>query len=246
MDTERQKNLWDERQLKRAKDEGYKSNRRRLETIVAAINKLAGSRDRSRCRVLNIGTGDARLEGMLRDCGYDVYVLDPSQDIVDFVREKYDMDESKARCGWSQDIPFDSDSFEFVIMTEVVEHLDVDVMNQTFEQIQRVLVDGGHLVGTVPDNEDLKLNSYRCLHCGKFAHRVGHEQTFTVSSLRAELDKYFRVEEIRSIRGMYMNWKGIIYHHWIDLPYKAARILRPDVRAPHQIVFNIFFVVRNP
>ena len=74
MDTERQKNLWDERQLKRAKDEGYKANRRRLETIVAAIDRLAGSHGRSKCRVLNIGAGDARLEGMLRNRGYALYL----------------------------------------------------------------------------------------------------------------------------------------------------------------------------
>ncbi len=245
MDTERQKNLWDKRQLKRAKDDGYKSNRKRLETIVTAIGNLAGSRNHSNCRVLNIGTGDARLEGMLQDRGYDVYVLDPSQDIIDFVREKYSLDDSKALCGWSQDIPFGAGTFDFVVMTEVVEHLSAEVMHQTFEQVQRVLTDNGHFIGTVPDNEDLARNSYRCLHCGKSAHRVGHEQSFTVLKLRNELLDYFRIVQVRSFRGMYMNRKGILYHHWIDLPYKFARRLRPDVRAPHQIVFNIFFVARK-
>jgi 2-polyprenyl-3-methyl-5-hydroxy-6-metoxy-1,4-benzoquinol methylase len=245
MDTERQKILWDNRQLKRAKDESYKANRKRLETIVAAIDKTTGRRDRSACRLLNIGTGDARLEGMLMDHGYDIHVLDPSQTIVDFAREKYGLDESRARCGWSQDIPYDSDSFDFVVMTEVVEHLDVEAMRQTLEQVRRVLKIDGHFIGTVPENEDLSANSYRCLHCGEVSHRVGHEQSFTVENLRDELARSFQIVRVRAFRGMYMNRKGIIYHHWIDLPYKLARCFKPNVRAPHQIVFNIFFDVRK-
>jgi len=245
VDTERQKMLWDRRQLKRATDDNYKANRRRLEKIAAVIGKLAGSRPRGEIRVLNIGAGDARLEGMLLDKGYDVHLIDPSESIVDFVRDKYGLDKTKVQCGWSQDIPFADDRFDFVIMSEVVEHLDDGVMRSTFDEVRRVLKTGGYFLGTVPDNEDLSANTYRCLRCGKTSHRVGHERSFTAPALRQTLQDRFEDVQVVSFRGMYMNWKGVLYHHWIDLPYKVARLVKPHVRAPHQIVFNLFFVCRK-
>ncbi len=135
MDEKRQQNLWEDRQLKRATDENYRVNRPRLEKIVAEIDRLKSPAAGPPVRVLNIGTGDARLEGMLRKRGYDAYVLDPTQSIVDFARDKYQLDESHARCGWSQDIPFDDGLFDFVVMTEVVEHLDKDTMYRTFNEV---------------------------------------------------------------------------------------------------------------
>lgn len=245
MDTKRQDILWGNRQIKRATDESYMANRPRLNRIVAAVDKLTRPGGKDPTRILNIGAGDARLEGMLQDKGYEVYLLDPSQSIVEFVRDKYSLGEDKVRCGWSQDIPFEDGKFDFVVMTEVVEHLDDDVMHQTFGEVRRVLKTGGYFLGTVPDNEDLSANTFRCLHCGEVSHRVGHESVFTAPTLREELQKYFEVDQVASFRGMYMNWKGVLYHHWIDLPYKIARMIKPRVRAPHQIVFNLFFVSRK-
>jgi SAM-dependent methyltransferase len=245
MDDKRQNILWDERQLKRARDDTYKVNRRRLKKITATILKMTGSRSRGDVRVLNIGAGDVRLEGMLLDKGYDVHLLDPSQTIIDFARDKYGLDESKVRCGWSQDMSFEDDNFDFVVMTEVVEHIPDDVLPLALGEVRRVLKTGGYFVGTVPDNEDLSANTFRCLYCGESSHKVGHERSYTAPDLNQLLREFFEIERIYSFRGMYMNWKGIIYHHWIDLPYKVARLLKPRVRAPHQMVFNLFFVCRK-
>ena len=75
MDTNKQSHLWDQRQVKRARDEHYQANRARLLRIVATVDRAVGSRPRKAIRILNIGVGDARLEGMLLDRGYDVDVL---------------------------------------------------------------------------------------------------------------------------------------------------------------------------
>ncbi len=245
IDSKRQSHLWDERQVKRANDDSYMSNRARLDRIVATIDRLFRSQAPDGVRILNIGAGDARLERFLLERGYDVHVIDPSPSIVELVRERYGLDESKARCGWAQDLPFPDDTFDCVVMSEVIEHLRPDEMSETFVQVRRVLREGGYLIGTVPDNEDLDLNRYTCSHCGAVSHRVGHEQSFTVPTMRAALAPSFDVVDARSFRGMFMNWRGILYYHWIDLPFKLARRFKRDVRAPHQIVFNIFFVARK-
>jgi SAM-dependent methyltransferase len=241
----RQKILWEERQVKRATNDSYRANRPRLEKIVSEIRKLGKSAPDGPARVLNIGIGDARLEGMLLKHGFEICVLDPSESIVEFTRQKYGLDEATAKCGWSQDIPFEDAFFDFVVMTEVVEHLDRDTMLTTFSEIVRVLKSGGYFVGTVPDNEDLNRFTSTCPNCGEVSHRVGHEQSFTAQSLKGELAPYFSTVSIRSFRGMYMNRTGILYHHWIDLPFKLVRPFRPGIRVPHQIVFNLFFICRN-
>jgi len=243
---ERQSHLWDQRQLKRATDDTYMANRVRLERIAATIGRILPPQTGARARVLNIGAGDARLEGMLLARGYDVHLVDPSPSIIDFVRERYGLDETRARSAWGQDLPFEADTFDCVVMSEVIEHLSPEIMTATFAQVRRVLKEGGYFIGTVPDNENLAAHRYTCAHCGESSHRVGHEQTFTVPALHAALSPYFTVVRAHSFRGMYMNWRGILYHHWIDLPFKFARMVKPNVRAPHQIVFNIFFVARKP
>ena len=108
-----------------------------------------------------------------------------------------------------------------------------------------MLKPGGYFIGTVPDNEELSRNQFTCPYCGEKSHRVGHEQTFTVESLRGLLEEYFQIKEIYSFRGMFLNRKGVLYFHWIDLPYKIVRIFKKNIRSPHQITFNIFFVAWN-
>ncbi len=245
MDTRRQQHLWDGRQVKRATDPDYRANQTRIARIVAAIDGRSGTSDKHTVRVLNIGVGDARLERMLAQKGYDVYALDPSPDIIAWLRTNLSLDDAHARVGWSIEMPFAGETFDWVVMSEVIEHLTPDQTEQTLASVRNLLRAGGHLVGTVPDNEDLKQNRFTCLHCGQASHRVGHEQTFTVATMRALLERYFVTVRAQSFRGLFMNWKGILYYQWIDFPYKLARLWKRDVRAPHQIVFNIFFQARK-
>ncbi len=244
MDPTQQKHLWDGRQVKRANDPHYRANETRVARVVATIEG-SGVGATNSVRVLNIGVGDARLERLLVAKGYDVYSLDPSADIVDWLRGHLGLDPEHARCGWSTKLPFAADFFDWVVMSEVIEHLSADATEQTLANVRGVLKRGGHLVGTVPENEDLALNRFTCLHCGKASHRVGHEQTFTVSTMRQLLARHFDVIRVRSFRGLFMNWRGRLYFHWIDLPYTFARLWKRDLRAPHQIVFNIFFLARK-
>ena len=246
MDAEKQAHIWDGRQVKRAKDSRYVANRRRIERIAAAIDSMSGSAPKQTISVLNIGIGDARLERILRDRGYDMHAVDPSGDIVTWVRQELGFDETSAQQCWAQEMPFPEGHFDFVVMSEVVEHLTPEEMDAVFTEVLRVLKPGGHLIGTVPENEDLDRERFTCAQCGATSHRVGHEQTFTVQGMRRILGKRFRVVRVERFRGMYMNGPGVLYYQWIDLPFKFARLLKPNVRAPHQIVFNIFFVAARP
>ena len=134
-------------------------------------------------RVLNIGVGSGALERLLDQRGVEVYSLDPSVDSIQRLRTELKMGD-RARHGYGQQIPFESASFDMVIMTEVLEHLPTDTLHATLDEVRRVLKHGGRLTGTVPYREDLVANEVLCPRCQAQFHRWGHEQRFDGASLR--------------------------------------------------------------
>lgn len=133
-------------------------------------------------RVLNIGSGDGGLEIMLQSRGAVVSLLDPSPETVARLRSALDAGE-RARQGHSQAIPFDSQTFDVVIMTEVLEHLTEAALLETLREVFRVLVAGGRFLGTVPFDEDLTREQVFCPHCQHTFHERGHLQSFTCGRL---------------------------------------------------------------
>lgn len=147
-------------------------------------------------RVLNIGMGSGYLEKLLYDRDVEVCSLDPCGESIRRLQVELNMGQQFKK-GYSNDIPFDSGYFDKVIMTEVLEHLQDDVLHATLDEVRRVLKPGGEFVGTVPYREDLKANEVICPHCKLQFHRWGHHQSFDVASLRALFEKHgFRVKRI--------------------------------------------------
>lgn len=128
-------------------------------------------------RVLNVGVGAGDFEGMALARGADVYSLDPSENSIARLRDKYGLGE-KARSGLAQSMPFESDFFDFVLMSEVLEHLEDAVLFAALAEVRRVLKKGGLFMASTPFNEDLKLGMVVCPDCGKLFHKVGHVQSF--------------------------------------------------------------------
>lgn len=124
--------------------------------------------------VLNIGVGNGKLESMLAESRYLVSALDPdAQAIAKLIATGID-----ARCGSAEELPFENDSFEAIIASEVLEHLDSESCHQAASEIRRTLKPGGYFIGTVPYQEQLADNVTVCPHCGERFHRWGHQQSF--------------------------------------------------------------------
>lgn len=185
--------------------ESFDGNLARLQYVVAKI--LPEER-----QILNIGVGNGCLERLLQiRPGKRVYALDPSPAAIDLLRNDVGLDEGSAKIGYSQAIPFPADSFDVVCMSEVIEHLENDVIVQSLREVRRVLRPGGRFLGTVPADEDLRLSLAVCPQCGEKFHRWGHVQSFTSDRLRGLLESYFDRVSIRrtylaDCRGL--NWKG--------------------------------------
>lgn len=201
MDAYRQKRIWDYYQNEQK--EVFYGNTARLSFLAKMV---------SRQKVLNIGVGNGAFEELALKNGADVFTLDPSEDAIEKIRLRLNLDE-KAKVGYCQDIPFPDEHFDAVIISEVLEHLDETTLLKTLNEIFRVLKDRGRLIGTVPSNENLDTQRIVCPECGTKFHRWGHVQSFSLKRLNILLRQYFIVEEIYSrpfIRYPVLNRKGKI------------------------------------
>jgi len=166
--------------------------------------------------VLNIGVGSAALERLALAKGIDIWCLDPSERTIANVREALNLGE-KAQAGYSQRLPFPDQKFDAVIMSEVLEHLEPEVLNGTLHEVWRVLRPGGRFIGTVPAREDLSQSIVVCPACEHKFHRWGHHSSFSEQVLTDTLAGLFsevRVEDHFFILWDSASWtqrfKGII------------------------------------
>jgi ubiquinone/menaquinone biosynthesis C-methylase UbiE len=192
-------------------------------------------------RVLNIGVGSGALEALAARKCVEINALDPSARAIAKLQESLALGD-RAKVGYGQAIPFESDQFDAVIMSEVLEHLDQAIRDGTLDEVYRVLKPNGRLLGTVPARENLSQAEVVCPHCERHFHRWGHQATYDVNSLHALLSQKFEVGIVeehffnewdsarwsRRLTGLlkkFLSWRGLG-------TYGQAR--------------NIFFVARKP
>jgi SAM-dependent methyltransferase len=164
-------------------------------------------------RILNIGVGTGGFETLMRQAGREIFSLDPSEAAVLALRERLKMDGEHARVGYSQAMPFEDATFDAVVMSEVLEHLDDATLASTMAEVRRVLKVGGRFVGTVPADESLADQTAVCPECGKVFHRWGHVRCFSEASLLTLLRQSFDCAHVRRVvfgTAGQLNWKGRI------------------------------------
>ncbi len=164
--------------------DSFKDAEPRLDYILQTILRKKKS---ASPKVLNIGAGDGYLEIKAQQLGMTIYSLDPDKITVRRLASK----EIQSFQGYIQRMPFGDSEFDFVVASEILEHLDASQFRRGISEVLRVLTPKGWFIGTVPYNEDMRLNHVVCPDCGKQFHRWGHERTFGRSSLRSELKPYF-------------------------------------------------------
>lgn len=95
-------------------------------------------------RVLDIGAGAGTFSAYCeRD---DFYLLDGNQQTVDILKKKH----SYAIFGLLPELPFESDFFDVIHCSHVVEHLEPQVFYETLKEMNRCLKVGGYLVVSAP------------------------------------------------------------------------------------------------
>lgn len=134
-------------------------------------------------KVLNIGAGSGKLEEIALEKGVNIYTLDPSARTIEQLRQRLGLGD-RAQAGYAQAMPFESDSFDAVVMCEVLEHLTDEILHAALRETKRILRVGGFLIASSPYKEVLENNRVICPECGSVFHRYGHMQTFDKPKMR--------------------------------------------------------------
>lgn len=196
-----QRAIWDYFQGEAA--DSFRGSAKRLEFLAGLVGAV---------RVLNVGVGDGTFEAAALARGAEVFALDPSEVAIERLNQRLRLGD-RAVLGWAQEIPFPDESFDAVVVSEVLEHLDDETLEASLHEVRRVLRPGGRILGTVPARENLAEQMVVCPYCDRRYHRWGHWRSFDTASVRGILEPYFTVREIREKRFVNwatLNWKGRI------------------------------------
>jgi len=153
-------------------------------------------------RVLNIGAGNGFFEKSSKQIGWDIYSLDPDEDTIRRLSDQG----IKSYRGNIEEMPFNDENFDFVVASEVLEHLNDDQLDKGKSEICRVLKKRGFLIGTVPYCEDLSLNFVVCPKCEENFHRWGHQQSFDLEKVKDVLSPLF--SDIHVKRRAFVQFRG--------------------------------------
>jgi 2-polyprenyl-3-methyl-5-hydroxy-6-metoxy-1,4-benzoquinol methylase len=141
-------------------------------------------------RVLDFGCGPGYLMSRLLEEGLDVEGVDFSQRSVDLARERLAARGLSANVSNIDSLPTDlpSSSIDMVFLVETVEHLTDEHLESTLAEVLRLLVPGGVLLVTTPNQEDLAAAETMCPECGAIYHAVQHVRSWTPRELQARLN----------------------------------------------------------
>jgi SAM-dependent methyltransferase len=140
--------------------------------------KLAGP-------VVDFGCGPGDLVEELLRLGFPCKAIDVSAEAVDHVQKRFAGRPGflGACVGSLEQLPLQDGEAGAIFLIEVLEHLTPESAARACAEFRRVLQSGGHLILTVPNEEDLQANAVACPDCGCIFHRMQHVQRFSRESL---------------------------------------------------------------
>lgn len=105
-------------------------------------------------KICDIGFGDGCNLRLLKQCGFDIYGVEITQDIVDAAKRnlnKLGMDKVDLRVGNNASIPFDNQYFDYLLSWNSCYYMgDAEDFNQYIKEFSRVLKRNGILVLSIP------------------------------------------------------------------------------------------------
>ena len=140
-------------------------------------------------RVLDVGCGSGALSiGLSEGADVEMVSMDILRARIEAARARRSSRESAATAAMrllradAESLPFRDETFDAVVATEVLEHLDAP--NRLFREVRRVLRPDGRFVLTTPNREALP---YRVLHLFPDSTVRKWAATWTQESLHPEL-----------------------------------------------------------
>ncbi len=189
-------------------------DRRRRDLLVQLIGR--GN------RVLDVGCRSGNLTKYY-SADNKVVGVDVDRRALEIVRESLGL-----KAEWvdvdSEALPFEDNSFDVVVCTEVMEHLRFP--DNALAEIARVLRSGGRFIGSVPNAFRLR-NRLRFLVGKPIEQDPSHLRSYSVELLRRALERDFGDIEIHPVSGHLLGGgkTGIPVFGWLPFPVRALYCL---------------------
>jgi len=211
--------------------DNFNSAKYRLYFLFSQVKKY---NNKSNISILNIGVGSGYFEELCIEAGWDIHSLDIDKNVKDRLNKKG----VKVHIGTIGLIPLDDNYFDFIICSEVLEHLSDDQLKNALHELYRMIKPNGYIIGTVPNNEDISQSITICPSCNHKFHRWGHHQSFT----KIDLNKLFsKFSDVKIKIRVFKDFTKISVLHYLKYLIRSF-IVKID---PSFIYSNIFFIVKK-
>ena len=148
-------------------------------------------------KVLDLGGRDGTLTKHFIEKNH-VTLADIDENALEYAKKTYKVETMKVDL--NQSLPFKDNSFDVVVMAEVLEHLPYP--NITLGEIKRVLKTNGKFIGNLPLAYHLK-DRWQIIRGRKLliSGDPTHLQFLSYEDVQELISKYFNIEEIEILKG---------------------------------------------
>lgn len=174
---------------------GRKMVLKELEALLASIPK--GS------KVLDIGCGTAHLTHWIKEKGFEVYGIEPSEDMYNYAVKNFP-DINIVR-GVGSQLPYENNSFDLVVAFEVLRYIDPEENEKVYKEVHRVLKKDGQFFITQVNlfSTDMYYFFYAVKEIySKMTNKIHHFCNFTTSGKEIDLVKRIGFSSVRTV-GVY-------------------------------------------
>ena len=155
-------------------------------TLAPGIVQFIKAKGLLKGNVLDYGCGAGHLlEQMLNETDANIYGLDFSADSIDETKKRTVNKPNLKELVLVDKLPthFSDEQFDSITLIETIEHLQDEALQETMQELFRILKRNGKLFITTPFNENLEDNLNFCPFCKSEFHQMQHMQSFNVESL---------------------------------------------------------------
>lgn len=143
--------FWDDVYLKRRDEYSFKLspiNKHKTKIICDYLKNLKGS-------LLNIGFGMCSLETALKSNNNNKLLLHGIEISKICIQNAQKLYGSNFKFGTIQNIPYNDEQFDYIVCSEIFEHINPSELFKSLKEIYRTLKKEGILIITIPINENL-------------------------------------------------------------------------------------------
>lgn len=166
-------------------------------------------------RALDVGANEGYFSMLMADRFEQVTALD---------LKELDIDHPRVTCvvGTATDMQFAEGAFDFVLCSEVLEHVPPPALDKVCQEIQRVC--NSRILLGVPYKQDIRVGRTTCSSCGERRPPYGHVNTFDEHRIGKLFDK-FNIETVSFVGSTRSrtNWLSAALMDFAGNPYGDYR-----------------------